>query len=42
VLKSFAERFAGAVELFAAPQQPHDIHGPAELREHLAQWRRLD
>ena len=39
VLKNFAERFGGAVELFLAPQQPHDIHGPALLREHFEQWR---
>ena len=38
-LKSFAERFAGGVELLAAPQQPYDIHGPALLREHFARWR---
>lgn len=41
-LKSFVERFGSAVELFAAPQQPHDIHGPARLREHFARWRRMD
>jgi anion-transporting ArsA/GET3 family ATPase len=39
VLKNFAERFGGAVELFLAPQQPQDIHGPALLREHFGQWR---
>ena len=38
VLKNFSERFGGAVELFLAPQQPHDIHGPALLREHFRQW----
>jgi hypothetical protein len=39
VLKNFAERFGGAVELFHAPQQPHDIHGPGLLRAHFEQWR---
>ena len=39
VLKNFAERFGGAVELFLAPQQPHDVHGPQLLREHFGQWR---
>ena len=41
VLKSFRERFGGTVELYAAPQRPHDIHGPADLREHIAGWGRL-
>ena len=42
VIKNFVERFAGKVELFAAPQQPQDIHGPARLREHFAYWEPLE
>jgi arsenite-transporting ATPase len=42
VIKSFEKKFGGAVELYVAPQQPHDIHGPARLRDHFARWRRLD
>ncbi len=38
MLKSFAERFAGAVELLVAPQHPYDVHGPELLREHFARW----
>jgi len=24
--------------VIVAPQQPHEIHGPAALREYLASW----
>jgi len=42
VLEEFRRRFGRSLELFVAPQQPHEIHGPKELLEHFAQWQPLD
>ena len=39
VIGEFQTKFRRrAVELFTAPQQPHDIKGAENLREHLAAW----
>ena len=36
-VKEFKKRFARrSVELFVAPQQPHEIHGPTDLRNHFS------
>jgi len=42
VLEEFRHRFGRSLELFVAPQQPHEIHGPKDLLEHFAQWQPLD
>jgi anion-transporting ArsA/GET3 family ATPase len=34
-------RLKRAGRLFVAPQQPHEIRGPARLREHFAHWQAL-
>ncbi|HKR01538.1 MAG TPA: ArsA family ATPase [Pyrinomonadaceae bacterium] len=41
VLKAFSRGFKGKAELFTAPQQPHEIRGPEQLREHFARWQPL-
>jgi arsenite-transporting ATPase len=41
VLEDFRGRFKRGTELFVAPEQPHDVRGPARLREHFDNWRRL-
>ncbi|HYP53484.1 MAG TPA: ArsA family ATPase, partial [Pyrinomonadaceae bacterium] len=38
VLAEFRERLAG-VEVFLAPQRPHEVRGRARLEEHFAGWR---
>src|SRR5215217_2632058 len=39
VIAEFETRFRRrSVEMFAAPQQPHEIRGPENLREHFAAW----
>src|SRR5690349_12130767 len=39
VIKEFQGKFRGkSVEMFVAPQQPHEIRGPERLREHFAAW----
>jgi anion-transporting ArsA/GET3 family ATPase len=39
VIKEFQSKFRGkSVEMFVAPQQPHEIRGPERLREHFAAW----
>ncbi|HZB46425.1 MAG TPA: ArsA family ATPase, partial [Pyrinomonadaceae bacterium] len=42
VVKEFRRRFSGAAELYAAPQQPHEVRGPKLLREHFERWAALD
>lgn len=39
VIKAFQKRLQGVSRLYIAPQQPHDIRGRRQLREHLNQWR---
>ncbi len=41
VIKAFRPKLARAAGLFVAPQQPHEIYGPARLREHYAHWQPL-
>jgi arsenite-transporting ATPase len=41
VLEDFRGRFKSGTELFIAAEQPHEVRGPASLREHFANWRRL-
>ncbi len=41
VLEDFRRRFKRGTELFVAPEQPHEVRGPARLREHFDNWRRL-
>jgi arsenite-transporting ATPase len=41
VVEEFRRRFNRRAELFAAPQQPDEVRGPARLREHLRAWRAL-
>src|SRR5690349_14601979 len=42
VIAEFEKRFRrGAVEIFLAPQQPHEIRGAQSLREHFKAWQRL-
>jgi arsenite-transporting ATPase len=41
VLGDFRRRFEGQVELFVAAEQPREVRGPASLREHFDNWRRL-
>ncbi len=38
VIKAFRKRIKGISLLYIAPQQPHDIRGRRQLREHLNQW----
>jgi arsenite-transporting ATPase len=40
VMTEFQTKFRG-VEMFVAPQQPHEIQGAADLREHFEAWKRL-
>ena len=42
VVKEFKRKFGGAAELYAAPQQPHEVRGPELLREHFERWAALD
>jgi hypothetical protein len=28
------------VEIFVAPQQPHEIHGAKDLQQHFKEWER--
>jgi arsenite-transporting ATPase len=37
-LKLFRRRFHDEARIFLAPQQPHEIRGPAHLRTHFASW----
>ena len=41
IVEEFRRRFARSVELFVAPQQPHEIHGKNDLLEHFAHWQAL-
>ncbi len=42
VIGEFRTKFRRrAVELFIAPQQPHEIRGPEGLREHFAAWEKI-
>ena len=42
VIGEFQKKFrANAVELFMAPQQPHEIHGADRLQEHFAAWEEI-
>ena len=41
MIKIFRQRFRSAPEILIAPQQPHEIRGPARLREHFAALRRI-
>ncbi len=39
VIADFEKRFRGRlIEMFVAPQQPHEIRGADDLREHFAAW----
>jgi arsenite-transporting ATPase len=38
VLKEFRRRLGRSVQLFTAPQQPHEIRGSRRLKEHFAAW----
>lgn len=39
VIAEFQKRFQRrSVEIFVAPQQPHEIRGPKDLREHFNAW----
>jgi arsenite-transporting ATPase len=43
VIAEFEKRFQrGAVEIFLAPQQPHEIRGAQRLREHFKAWQALN
>ena len=42
VIEEFRDRFARSIELFVAPQQPHEIHGAKDLLEHFAHWQPVD
>jgi anion-transporting ArsA/GET3 family ATPase len=43
VIAEFEKRFRrGAVEIFLAPQQPHEIRGAQRLREHFKAWQALN
>jgi len=42
VIEEFRGRFARSLELFVAPQQPHEIHGAKDLLEHFAHWQPVD
>jgi len=42
VIEEFRDRFARSLELFVAPQQPHEIHGAKDLLEHFAHWQQVD
>ena len=42
VVKEFKRRLGRAAELYAAPQQPHEVRGPKLLREHFERWAALD
>ena len=41
VVEEFRRRFSGPAELYAAPQQPHEVRGPKLLREHFERWAAL-
>jgi arsenite-transporting ATPase len=42
VVADFETRFRRrSVEIFVAPQQPHEIHGVDDLREHFAAWQKV-
>jgi arsenite/tail-anchored protein-transporting ATPase len=41
VLGEFSRKLSGRVELFMAPQQPHEIRGAKRLRDHFNHWRAL-
>ncbi|HJS23952.1 MAG TPA: ArsA family ATPase [Pyrinomonadaceae bacterium] len=39
VIAEFQKKFRRrSLEMFVAPQQPHEIRGPKDLREHFAAW----
>jgi arsenite-transporting ATPase len=42
VLEDFRQRFGKLKDIFIAPEQPHEVHGPERLREHFACWRSLN
>jgi arsenite-transporting ATPase len=41
VIEDFRGRFKNEIELFVAAEQPHEVRGPAPLREHFEGWRSL-
>ena len=42
VIGEFQTKFRRkSVEMFVAPQQPHEIHGPKRLWEHFAAWEKV-
>jgi arsenite-transporting ATPase len=41
VLAEFRRKLGKRLDLYVAPQQPREIHGPARLKEHFAAWARL-
>lgn len=41
VLREFRRRLGRRVELFVAPQQPRELRGAVQLREHSASWQSL-
>ena len=38
VVKEFGRKLGRVAELYAAPQQPHEVRGPKLLREHFERW----
>jgi arsenite/tail-anchored protein-transporting ATPase len=39
VIKEYGRKLGPGIELYLAPQQPHEIHGPGALGEHFRDWR---
>ena len=41
VIALFQKKFERSVEIFVAPQQPHEIRGSRDLREHFEAWEKV-
>jgi arsenite-transporting ATPase len=41
VIKDFQQLLGKACSLFIAPEQPHEVRGAEQLREHFANWQAL-